>query len=289
MNGRTNLAVLAAGSVATVALALACAKPVTLPPMTATATGAHLTGKFIWRDLLTDDVAAARRFYGGLFGWDFQDVADGRYVVITHHGTPIGGIVAADVKVQVKVSQWVSWLSVHDVDAAAALVREAGGAVLRGPMDLDGRGRLAVVTDPQGALLVLARTADGDPPDAEAVDGGWLWTELWTKDPAASIGFYGRLVGYAPESVDLGDGRDYTVFGTDGRRRSGLVHNPLEHVATNWLPYVRVSDVAAMVDRVTGLGGHVLLSPSADVRAGSAAIVADPTGAAFTLQKWPLN
>jgi hypothetical protein len=125
-----------------------CAKPIELPPLPAAAGGAHLTGKFIWRDLLTDDVAAAKRFYGGLFGWEFADVADGAYVVISHRGRPVGGIVAADTKVKVDVSQWVSWLSVPDV---------AGGTVLRGPMDLTGRGRLVVVTDPQGALLVLAR------------------------------------------------------------------------------------------------------------------------------------
>lgn len=270
-------------------LAAACTKPIELPPVTASATGAHLTGKFIWRDLLTDDVAAARAFYGGLFGWQFQDVADGEYVVITHHGAPIGGIVEASPKVKVAVAQWVSWLSVTDVDAAADLVRAEGGAVLRGPMDLAGRGRLAVVTDPQGALLVLVRTDEGDPPDADPVEGGWLWTELWTHQRAASAGFYGKLVGYSTETMDLGDGKDYTVFRGSGARRSGLVDNPFDHVPTNWLPYVRVSDAGAVAARAEALGGRVLLAQSEDIRNGTAAIVADPTGAALTIQQWPLN
>jgi hypothetical protein len=266
----------------------ACTR-VELPPVSAAPTGAHLTGKFIWRDLLTDDVAAARRFYGDLFGWQFEDVAEGQYVLITHGGTPIGGIVAADVKIDVDVSQWVSWLSVRDVDAAAHLVQDAGGAVLRGPMNLSGRGRLVVVTDPQGALLVLVRTADGDPEDREPGEGDWLWTELWTHEPEVSMGFYGRLVGYERETVDLGDGTAYTVLAGSGARRAGVVDNPFERVATNWLPYVRVADASATAERAAALGGQVLLEPRADVRSGTAAIIADPTGAAFTVQKWPLD
>lgn len=266
-----------------------CAKPIVLPPLPAAASGAHLTGKFIWRDLLTDDVGAAKRFYAGLFGWEFTDVADGAYVVITHRGRPIGGIVAAETKVKVDVSQWVSWLSVPDVDAAARAVRDAGGAVLRGPMDLEGRGRLVVVTDPQGALLVLARTTDGDPADAEAGVGDWLWTELWTHDRDASLPFYGGLVGYGVDETDLGDGEAYTVLTADGTPRAGVVENPFEQVPTHWLPYVRVADPSAVVQRVTELGGRVLVEPGDERRKGTAAIVADPTGAAFTIQRWPLN
>jgi predicted enzyme related to lactoylglutathione lyase len=274
---------------ALLALLAACAKPIVLPPLTAAPTGAHLTGKFIWRDLLTNDVAAAKRFYGSLLGWEFTDTADGAYVLITHEGRPIGGIVAAQTKVKVDVSQWVSWMSVPDVDQAARLVREAGGQVLRGPIELEGRGRLVVVTDPQGALLVLARTADGDPTDAEAPVGDWFWTELWTHDRDGSLGFYQRLAGYQSDQVDLGDGRPYTVLRASGTPRAGVVQNPYEHVHTNWLPYVRVADPAAVAGRVEALGGRVLVPVAGDRRAGSAAIIADPSGAAFTIQKWPLN
>ncbi|MDH4043522.1 MAG: VOC family protein [Gemmatimonadota bacterium] len=266
-----------------------CAKPIALPPLPAAASGAHLAGKFIWRDLLTDDVDAAKRFYGGLFGWEFSDVADGAYAVITHRGRPIGGIVIAETKVKVKVSQWVSWLSVPDVDAAARAVRDAGGTVLRGPMDLEGRGRLVVVTDPQGALLVLARTTDGDPADAEAGIGDWLWTELWTHDRDASLSFYGGLVGYGVDERDIGDGNAYTVLSAGGTPQAGVVRNPFEQVATHWLPYVRVADPVAVAQRVTELGGRVLVEPGDERRKGTAAIVADPTGAAFTIQRWPLN
>lgn len=267
--------------------AASCYQRVVLPPINPVATGAHQPGKFIWRDLLTNDVPRAQRFYGALFGWAFETVAGGKYVVILRDGTPIGGIVAAT-KTRVKVDQWVSWLSVADVDSAVGIVREAGGQVIRGPLDLEGRGRLAVVTDPQGALLVVGRTADGDPRDEEAPVGGWLWTELWTNDKPSSLGFYQRLAGYATEERELA-GVPYSVLTGGGAPRAGVVKIPFEGVATNWLPYVRVADVDATITRVQELGGRILVGPQDNRRRGTAAIVADPTGAAFVIQRWPIE
>lgn len=268
--------------------ALSCYQPVELPPLNPVPTGAHLPGKFIWRDLLTEDVASARAFYGALFGWEFRSVAGGEYVVVLREGTPIGGIVRADKSVKVHVAQWVSWLSVSDVDAAVATVLDAGGQVQRGPLVLKGRGRLAVVLDPQGALLVLVRSTDGDPRDAEPQPGSWLWTELWTHDKSGSLTFYERLAGYTTEERQVAGG-PYTVMVGSGSPRAGVVASPFDSVATNWLPYVRVDDVSATVAQVRELGGTVLVEPRDDRRAGTAAIVADPTGAAFVVQKWPID
>ena len=57
-----------------VALAAACAssKPHPIPPVTETPTGLVTPGKFVWVDLVTDDVAGAKSFYGQLFGWSFD-------------------------------------------------------------------------------------------------------------------------------------------------------------------------------------------------------------------------
>jgi predicted enzyme related to lactoylglutathione lyase len=267
--------------------AASCYQRVALPPINPVATGAHQPGKFIWRDLLTDDVPRAQRFYGALFGWAFETVAGGKYVVIRRDGTPIGGIVAST-KTRVKVDQWVSWLSVADVDSAVRIVREAGGNVIRGPLDLEGRGRLAVVTDPQGALLVIGRTADGDPRDEETPVDGWLWTELWTHDKPSSMAFYQRLAGYQIEERDLA-GVPYSVLTGGGAPRAGVVKMPFDSVPTNWLPYVRVTDVPATIARARELGGRVLVEPADSRRRGTAAIVADPMGAAFVIQRWPVE
>ena len=78
-----------------VVLASCTTTQVIVPPVTSPPTQVHLAGKFVWYDLLSDDVISAKKFYGELFGWEFEgeNKADAKYTVIKHNGTPIGGIV----------------------------------------------------------------------------------------------------------------------------------------------------------------------------------------------------
>ena len=72
--------------------------------------------------------------------------------------------------------------------------------------------------------------------------------------------------------------------------RAGLFQIPSDAtmVEPHWLPFVRVADPAALAARVVALGGKVLIAPRAEVRRGTLAVIADPTGGAVALQKWPL-
>jgi predicted enzyme related to lactoylglutathione lyase len=263
---------------------------IVLPPITPTPTGEHHVGKFVWRDLLTQDLPGVKRFYGELFGWQFQDTGaeDSRYTVITHGGQPIGGIVyTAPEQGRVNRSQWVSYLSVPDVDRAVAQVRSAGGVVHTPPRDFPDRGRLAVVSDPQGALLALVTAATGDPADKDPVIDEWLWTELWTDDVEAAAALYRELVGYELQTVEIYEGNDYFLLQRDGAPRAGVIAIPWEGVRPNWLAYVRVADPAVTAARAVELGGNVFLEPDDDVRNGDVAIIVDPSGAALTVQRWP--
>ena len=67
-----------------------------LTPVASPSTGVYHQGKFVWYDLLTTDVAAARGFYGELFGWSFKE--QGRYTVVLNNGQAIGGIVEVRAK-----------------------------------------------------------------------------------------------------------------------------------------------------------------------------------------------
>jgi hypothetical protein len=231
-------------------------------------------GKFVWNDLVTQDVERAKSFYGALFGWTFA--ADDRYTQVLRDGTAIAGIVsAADPK---RRSEWVGNLSVTDVDRAVALVRENGGVVERKPVDAPDRGRLAVVSDPEGALVLLVRTSSGDPPDAEPPVGDWLWRELWTHDPGAATRFYAELVGYELESIEF-EGNPYHVLKAGGVARAGVVSAPPE-VQPLWLPYVRVDDSEAAAVRAEALGARIVVQDE------TSAILVDPTGAPIGVQSW---
>jgi len=286
--------------VATAALATlgACAPSgigVDLAPVTPTPTGVHNIGQFVWQDLLTDDLEAAKRFYGGLFGWEFEDVPGDPvlYSVIHHMGVPIGGIAPIDDNdLNISSARWLSLMSVEDVDAAADRVLRAGGHLDRAPWDNPGRGRLAVVTDPQGATVVFVRSNGGDPPNLEASDlvsGRWMWVELWTRDVVAATTLYRSVAGYGVEGTDVFDSPEYRVLTRDGRPRAGVNRIPWPEVQPNWLPYIKVDNPADVARRAGELGGTVLIPPLPEVRNGSAAILLDPTGAAFGIQRWPID
>ncbi len=285
---------------ATVALGTlgACAPSgvlVDLAPVTPTPTGVHNIGQFVWSDLVTDDMDQAKRFYGGLFGWQFEDVVGDPvlYSVIHHMGVPIGGIVPIeDNDLDVASARWLSLMSVEDVDEAADLVLRSGGHLDREPWDSPSRGRLAVVTDPQGATVVFVRSKGGDPPNREAADlvsGRWMWIELWTRDVMAAITLYRSVAGYGVEGTDVIASPEYRVLTRDGRPRAGVNQIPWPEVQPNWLPYIKVDDPAAVARRAVELGGSVLIPPAPEVRNGSAALLLDPTGAAFGIQRWPVD
>jgi predicted enzyme related to lactoylglutathione lyase len=270
------------------ALLLSCASSANQPAITQTPTNTQLPGKVVWRDLITNDPEAAKKFYGGLLGWEFRDAGEEakHYIVVSQNGQPIGGILDSRGKKAEKVqSQWVSSMSVRDVNTAANTVKAAGGKVLWGPKTLGARGPVVLVADPEKAPLALMRAPGGDPADDEPVINGWLWTELWSRQPDSAVQFYSRLAPYQSRPSDNLD-RPYFVLDTDGQPRAGIMKLFAQDVRPLWVPYVRVADVAAAVKQAEALGGHVIVSPSANLRNGTVALIQDPTGAILALQYW---
>ncbi|WP_223756719.1 VOC family protein [Myxococcus sp. RHSTA-1-4] len=250
-----------------------------------------LYGKFVWHDLVTEDPAAVKRFYGELLGWEFHDVKGSKrpYSLIKARGRWMGGIVQPTGAGKGEHSQWLGYLSVPDVDRAVEQVRAGGGQALVGPEDVERIGRAAVVTDPQGAPVGFVRSQPGDPADTGLPEPGqFLWMEHLAEDPAAAVAFYKDLLGYEVQERNEGDG-PYSVLMRDQRPRAGVLRKPLERVRPNWLTYVRVEDPAALAARVESLGGRVVMAPRADVRGGSLALIADPSGAVLALQRYPFK
>ena len=249
-----------------------------------------LIGKFVWRDLVTEDPDAVKPFYAALFGWQFEEgrALGAPYTLVKYGGQYIAGISKTRrPQADQPVSQWLSFMSVADVDRAVEQTRAAGGSLVAGPLDLPNVGRGAVVVDPDGAPLGLLRSSIGDPADTAAPTlNRFLWTEHLSRNPQTSADFYASLAGFEVRKVDFG-GRPYWVL-VKGRERAALLRNPIAVDRPIWLPYVRVEDPAASAARAAQLGGRVLLAPRADLRNGTLALIADPTGAVLALQKWPL-
>jgi len=248
-----------------------------------------LLGKVVWSDLVTDDVEAARRFYGGLLGWDFEEstLPTGRKYVIARSGTAIvAGLVPVSQRDDgAEISRWLPYISVADVDAAVATATAGGASVAVGARDV-ALGRVAAIIDPEGAVVGLARSRIGDPDDEATAPGAGrrVWTELLSNDPAASAAFYDSVVDYDVRTVSRRGG-EYTLLSSGGVDRAGILSNPTDDWSPVWLTSFGVPDAAAAAAKAEALGGRLLLAPSPEVRDGTMTIVADPSGAIVVLQQ----
>jgi len=267
-------------------------RSLTVPAVADPPTNVYLPGKFVWHDLMTKDVPAVKKFYGDLFGWRFAGPDDPRakYTTILFNDRPIGGIVyVAELEDGGNPSQWMSYLSVEDVDQAVEIFRKTGGKILREAWDQPDRGRMAILQDPYGALIALVRSDVGDPPDADPVNYGWLWHEYLTTDLSAARPFYESLSGYETESMPVREGYLYYVLKKADKPRAGIAQVPWEDLKPNWLVYVLVEEVQPVVDRIKSLDGEILIEPNPELRKGSVALVSDPSGGVFAVQKWPFE
>jgi predicted enzyme related to lactoylglutathione lyase len=248
-----------------------------------------LTGKVIWNDLITDNLDVTRAFYGSLFGWTFEHSSGkgARYLLARSGNTYVAGIVEVKSKNQAsKVSRWLPYVSVENVDGAVSIASAAGANIVAPARDVS-FGRVAAFIDPQGAVLGLAHSRIGDPDDATTSPGlgRVVWTELLANDADAAARFYANVVGYEPSTISRRGGQ-YTMLTQGGKNRAGLLKNPTDAKPV-WLTYFGVDDPVAAMGRVEALGGAVVAPASPRLREGTMALVTDPTGALLVLQKVP--
>jgi predicted enzyme related to lactoylglutathione lyase len=274
----------------------ACTLPVAastlLQALVEPASQEHHIGKVIFVELVTPDLGAAKKFYGGLFGWRFRDMESGKtkYVEVSLAGRPVAGLIHKEVPAgEQRQPAWLTFIANPDVDAAKTVVLAQGGKVLSGPQSIPNRGRQAVFTDPQGAVFAVLTSSSGDPPDLLAQPGEWIWSSLITTDPDTDAAFYQTLFDY--EVFDLPDdgGSQHLLFASDNYARASANTLPENrpNVHPHWLNYVHVEDAVAMATKVVALGGRVLVEPRVDRHGGRVAVVADPLGARFGLLEWP--
>jgi uncharacterized protein len=240
----------------------------------------YLPGKFVWFELLTQDVDRATRFYDGLFGWRSTRVPMGQepYTIINNGSTSIGGYRKGPPSVK---SHWVPYLSVEDVDAAHAAAVADGRRIMMAPTDFGHVGRAAAMADPTGASFCVWRSSNGDPADTQKTPmGGWFWNELWTSDDRQALSFYEKMFGFTHETMEMGP-TSYYVLKSGGQSRAGLCQSVNPSAKSMWLPYVAVPDCDATARKAAMLGGDVVTPPGNIPGIGRFAIAVDTVGAAI--------
>jgi predicted enzyme related to lactoylglutathione lyase len=239
-------------------------------------------GRFVWRELMTTDVEAAKGFYGELFGWSFSSMemgTSGTYWLVNVGGKPRGGIMK--LPPNVPMTHWMSYVSVEDVDAAVGRAKAAGGQAPMGSMTMGGVGSMAVIMDPTGAATMAFCGDDPDPEVTRPGPGEFCWETLSTKDADAAKRFYGEVYGWKASSF----GGAMTTFGVaDGMEGQVADVQPAQPgMPSFWNTHVVVAKLSDAVARVEKLGGKVMMAEIDVPGIGKIGMVQDPQGAFIAL------
>lgn len=257
--------------------------------MTIEADAAATHGRFLWYELMTTDMAAAKAFYRRVMGWGARDASMSNlaYTFFTVGETEVSGMTKLPEGAQSMgvAPRWVGYVGVDDVDVSAAAVRRLGGTVLVPPTDTPGISRFAVVADPQMAVLALVKgRASGQREIAALRAAGRVgWHELFAADSDKAFAFYRELFGWQRGIADVGARGAYQLFSVGGRTIGGMLTKAAEAPVPFWLYYFNVGDIDAAVQRVKAEGGTILTGPVEVPDGGWIVQCTDPQNAIFAL------
>ena len=247
----------------------------------------YMPGVPCWVDASTPDPEAALPFYSGLFGWEFEDVmpaeSDGNYFIGRIRGLDAAAVGSIPEGLP-SVATWNSYISVESADEAAAKVRDAGGAAVMEPFDVPGSGRMAVLTDPEGAAFGVWEAREFKGARIVNEHGALNFNGLNTRDVEGAKSFYGSVFGWT--TLDLPAGLMWTLPGygdyleraTPGLRKQvaemggpeGFIDvvasiNPIPDdqpdTPAHWSVTFGVDDADAAAAKATELGGTVVAPP----------------------------
>jgi uncharacterized protein len=271
----------------------------------------YIPGVPCWVDTSQPDPEAAVDFYSGLFGWEFEDMmrpdASGKYFVARLGGGDVAAVGSIP-EAAPPMAMWNTYVWVESADEAARKVTDAGGSIVMEPFDVMDAGRMAVVTDPEGAALCVWQAKEQRGARVVNEPGSLTFNGLNTRDTERAKSFYGSVFGWT--TLDLGGAAMWTLPGYGDylerdnpglRERVAEVGGPagFEDVVASinpipddqpdtpahWSVTFSVADPDATATKATELGGRALVPPF-DAPWSRLTIISDPQGATFIASKF---
>jgi hypothetical protein len=268
-----------------------------------------------WVDTSQPDPEAATRFYGGLFGWEFENVMpeghDGEYFFARIRGKDVAAIsyIPEDAP---QVATWNTYIAVDSADDAASKVRDAGGEVIMEPFDVMDAGRMAGFADPEGAIFYVWQAGRTIGSQIVNEHGSVNFNNLNTHDVESAKRFYGAVFGWT--MLDLGGGGqmwtlpgygDYLEQKTPGLLKdmeemgappgfadvvAAIVPIPEDQpdARPHWSVTFATDDADASAEKASELGGTVVASPF-DAPWVRMTVIADPQGASFIASQFVME
>ncbi len=244
-----------------------------------------------WVDLATPDPEAAKAFYGELFGWEYESNPTGTpgndYIMAKEAGASAAGMMqlSEEMAAAGMPPVWSIYVTVSDVEETTQKVEPTGGGVLQAPMDVMDAGRMAIFTDPAGAVICAWEPKDHIGAEVINEHGAFTWAELITPEPAAIEGFYREVFGWTANTSPM-PGMEYTVFMVDGGNENGIagaMKPPMEGMPAFWGAYFAVDDAHATAAKAKELGATLMMEPTLTPGVGTLAAMVDPQGAMFSI------
>ncbi len=242
------------------------------------------SGRFVWYELATANVGTAKAFYSDVVGWGTGEVSvpDSTYTLFTARGTPVAGLAkllegAGQSGVR---PQWIGYVEVGDVDAAAKRVKKLGGTVYVPPTDIPNVSRFSLIADPQGATIALikGREKSQEQPAQPNVPGHAVWRELLASDWVKSFTFYSQLLGWQKAGSYPGLTGTYQEFSAGTEPVGGMFNNPDMRGFSLWLYYFSVRDIGEAAQTRGGRWRPNPLWPRCGARQRSHRSVYGPAG-----------
>lgn len=150
-----------------------------------------------WIEARHPDPDAAETFYVGMFGWASEERmppgVPGSYRIVSSDGRDVGAVTTSEGS-----AAWTTYIAVDDAEATAARVVALGGTAAvpwdAGPAGSAGRGVDCV--DPRGAAFALWQARERLGAQHINAPGGWVFSDLRSREPETAFSFYERLFGW---------------------------------------------------------------------------------------------
>jgi predicted enzyme related to lactoylglutathione lyase len=247
------------------------------------------TGVPCWVDVQSPDLAASSAFYQRLLGWTAEDQGEeaGHYTIFKLNG--LEGAALGPLQVEGMPPVWTTYIASDDVDEAAKQAEAAGGTVFMPPFDIFDAGRMTIIADPAGAVFGVWQAKEHIGARLVNEPNTLIWNELVVRDMDAALAFYGKVFGWTPNELDMGEpgAPPYRELQLNGRTIGGAMQMTDDfppEVPPHWMPYFAVEDTDATAAKATELGGNVDVPPT-DIPPGRFAVLSDPVGAHFSVLK----
>ncbi len=240
-----------------------------------------------WADAMFRDVEAAKSFYGDVLGWTFADPAPefGDYAQAYADGKAVAAVSPTMPGMEGGEAAWCLYFASPGLEATAQRVRDSGGEVVMGPMDVGDFGSMLLVRDPGGVVFGVWRAGTHEGFDATAVPGAYCWAEVLTREPEKSDAFFPSVFPYGVKRLE-DDSMDFSFFTVGDDAVLGRMKMTADDFPPDVPPYLNVyftvSDCDAAVAKTTERGGTLYFGPM-DTPFGRFAALGDPQGAPFSV------